>query len=156
MAIGKYKQWIDKEGLIALSTWAKLGLTDQNIADNMGINVSTLYTWKKKYNKIGEALTYAKAKADSVVENALYKRATGFNYDEVTKERRKILGTDDYEMVITKIITKTVVPDTTAQIYWLKNRKPNMWRDKHEVSFSGNLEEITKLRDDIANFGRDK
>jgi transposase-like protein len=140
MAKGKYKQWLTDDGLIALVTWARLGLTDADIAKNMDINVSTLYEWKKKYKEIAKSLTYAKAKADSIVENALYKRATGFNYEETTRERRINKETNEYEMVTTKIVTKMVVPDTTAQIYWLKNRKQNMWRDKHEVNVSGNLE----------------
>jgi len=140
MADGKYKEWITEEGLIALSTWARLGLTDEDIAKNIGIHVSTLYTWKNKYSEIAKSLTYAKAKADAIVENALYKRAVGFNYEEVTQERRINKETNIYEMVVTKIITKMVVPDTTAQIYWLKNRKQDQWRDKHEVNVSGNVE----------------
>ena len=149
MSRDKYKQWVTKEGLISLATWARIGLTDEDIAKNIGIHVSTLYTWKKKYGEIGEALTHAKQRADAIVENALYKRAAGFSYDEVTKERRKILGTDDYEIVVTKIVTKMVVPDTTAQIYWLKNRKPDKWRDKHEVNVSGDIEvrEFSSLLD---------
>jgi hypothetical protein len=152
MAIGKYKQWLTEEALIALSTWAKLGLTDENIAHNMGINVSTLYVWKNKYKDIKEALTHAKAIADSIVENSLYKRANGFSYDEVTRENKFNPTTEVYEMITTKIVTKMVIPDTTAQIYWLKNRKQDMWRDKHEVNISGNVE-MKGLRDDIARFG---
>lgn len=151
MAIGKYKEWITEEGLTALSTWARLGLTDEDIAKNIGINVSTLYTWKNKYSKIAKSLTHAKAIADAIVENSLYKRANGFNYEETTKERRINKDTKEYEMVITKVITKMVVPDTTAQIYWLKNRKSDMWRDKHEVKAT--IVGLGELREDIASFG---
>ena len=140
MAIGKYKQWLTEEALTALSTWAKLGLTDENIAHNMGINVYTLYTWKNKYNEIRESLTHAKAIADSIVENSLYKRANGFSYEEVTKTNVYNETTEEYEMRVTKVVTKMVIPDTTAQIYWLKNRKPSSWRDKHDFDINSNLE----------------
>ena len=129
MAKGKYEQWLTEDGLTTLKSWARLGLIDEDLAKNMEISTKTLYEWKNKYSKIREALTYAKAKADAIVENALYKRAIGYSYDEVTQERRKTADGKGYEMVVTKVITKFVVPDTTAQIYWLKNRKPDMWRD---------------------------
>ena len=149
MAKDKYKQWTTEEGLISLATWAKMGLTDEDIAKNIGIHVSTLYTWKKKYSEIAESLTHAKQRADAIVENALYKRAVGFSYDETTRENKFNKETSEYEIVITKIVTKMVVPDTTAQIYWLKNRKPDQWRDKHEVNVSGDIEvrEFSSLLD---------
>jgi len=159
MAKGKYKQWITKEGLTALKMWAKLGLTDKDIATNMDINVSTLYEWKNKYTEIKESLTHAKAVADSIVENALYKRAVGFRYDEVTKENKYNGKKDKYELTITKVVTKMVVPDTTAQIFWLKNRKRLEWRDKQEIeqtgTYSGNVtilndaDEVKKYKENM-------
>ncbi|CAI3601335.1 hypothetical protein CNEO2_2630002 [Clostridium neonatale] len=72
---------------------------------------------------------------DIQVENALLKRALGYKYDEVTKE----LNEDTGELEVTKVVTKEVQPDTTAQIFWLKNRKPEDWRDRKEVEHSGNI-----------------
>ena len=63
---------------------------------------------------------------DRQVENALLKRALGYEYTEVTKEYVPDVG----KMTVTKEVTKQVIPDTTAQIFWLKNRKPGDWRDK--------------------------
>jgi len=146
MARAQYKKWLEEDGLTALKTWARLGLTDQDIADNMEINVSTLYTWKKKYNEIAKALTYAKQAADAIVENALYKRATGFRYDEVTQERKYNELTKKYEVVITKIVTKLAIPDVTAQIYWLKNRNQKRWRDKIESNDISNVELLEQLK----------
>jgi len=146
MARAQYQKWLTEDGLIALRTWARLGLTDEDIAKNMGINVSTLYTWKNKYNEIKESLMYAKEEADAIVENSLYKRANGFKYDEVTRERKFNEELQGYEMVTTKIVTKMVIPDTTAQIFWLKNRNQNRWRDKVEAKDITNYELLEQLK----------
>lgn len=101
MAKGKYKEWLDPDNLKLLEGWARDGLTDEDIAANMGIVVSTLYDWKKKYSEISEALKKSKEAVDYKVENALLQSALAGN--------------------------------TTAQIFWLKNRRPDKWRDKQET-----------------------
>lgn len=125
--ISIYEQW-EKDGelkdkLILIQGMARNGLTQQQIADNLGINVDTLIEYKKKYTDFSEALKKGKEVVDIEVENALLKRALGYKYDEVTYENG----------VETKRVTKEVQPDTTAQIFWLKNRKPNTWKDKVET-----------------------
>ena len=127
MAKGKYKEWTSQEGLVKLEGWARDGLTDEQIAGNAGINPATLYVWKQKYPEISEALKRGKEIVDRQVENALLKRALGYRYDEVTLENG----------VETKRVTKEVAPDVTAQIFWLKNRKPEAWRDKQNVEVRG-------------------
>ena len=87
MAKGKYEYWLTQEGVILLEGWARDGLTDEQIAQCMGIVPSTLYEWKKKHSEISEALKKGKAVIDRQVENALLKRALGYSYTEVTKER---------------------------------------------------------------------
>lgn len=131
MAKGKYQEWLTKEGLLRLQGWARDGLTDEQIATNIGINVATLYDWKNKYPKISEALKEGKDAVDRQVENALLKSALGYKYDEVTKELR------DDELVVTKVVHKEVQPNTTAQIFWLKNRKRAEWRDRVENAITG-------------------
>ena len=116
--------------------WARDGLTDEQIAHNMGINVATLYVWKKKYGEISEALKKGKEIIDRQVENALLKRALGYRYKETTRELVTDKETGYSELVVTKIVEKEVVPDTTAQIFWLKNRKPEEWRDKRVIDDS--------------------
>lgn len=123
MAKRKYEYWLTPEGLIKLEGWARDGLTDEQIAKNIGINRDTLYRWKKAYPDFSDALKRGKEVIDRQVENALLKRALGYTYDEVTFE-------DGVEV---KRVRKQVVPDTTAQIFWLKNRKPEEWRDKREI-----------------------
>ena len=128
--MAKYVYWISNDGLQQLAGWARSGLTDEQIAHNMGIATSTLYEWKKRYPEISEPLKSNKEIADIAVENALYKRAIGYQYTETTKEDGKVV----------KTVVKEVVPDTTAQIFWLKNRQPDKWRDKQEIQNSGNMD----------------
>ena len=135
MAKGKYEEWLEPEGLLKIEGWARDGLTDEQIAYNMGISVATLYNWKKSHLEILEALKKGKEVIDRQVENALLKRALGYRYTEVTKEFVPELG----KIVVTKEVTKEVAGDTTAQIFWLKNRKPNEWRDKRDVEMSGEV-----------------
>lgn len=107
-----------------MRAWARDGLTDEQIAHNIGIATGTLYEWKKQHVEIAEALKKGKEVADIEVENALYKRAIGYDYEE-TKVEVEANG----KKKITKF-TRHVAPDVTAQIFWLKNRKPEKWRDK--------------------------
>lgn len=127
---GKFTEWLTEEGLIKLEGWARDGLTDEQIAQNVGIAPSTLYVWKNRYPELSEALKRGKEVIDRQVENALLKRALGYKYDEVTHE----FGEE------TKRVTKEVHPDTTAQIFWLKNRKPVEWRDKQQIEHSGGMD----------------
>ena len=107
-----------------MRAWARDGLTDEQIAHNIGIATGTLYEWKKQHIEIAEALKKGKEVADIEVENALYKRAIGYDYEE-TKVEVEANG----KKKITKF-TRHAAPDVTAQIFWLKNRKPEKWRDK--------------------------
>lgn len=144
MAKGKYQEWLTEEGLLQLESWARDGLTDKQIASNMGITEQTLNVWKKNYPSLFESLKRGKTVVDIQVENALLKRALGYSYDEVTKERvldydpstGQVVGS---HMEVTKTVRKEVQGDTTAQIFWLKNRRPEQWRDKRDVSVEGEI-----------------
>ena len=131
-ANAKYTKWLTEDGLLLLQGWARNGLTDEQIAHNCGIGMTTLNTWKAKYREIREALKEGKEAIDILVENALLKRALGYTYEEKTYERKQITEEGDTGMVLTKTVTKEVIPDTTAQIFWLKNRKKAEWRDNAE------------------------
>ena len=138
MAKGKYEQWLSEEGLLQIEAWARNGLTDEQIAANIGIRRETLYAWKKDFPNISSALKRGKDVVDIQVENALLKRALGYTYVETTQERVVDYDPETGEkigthMEVTKTVTKEVQPDTTAQIFWLKNRKPDAWRDKRDV-----------------------
>ncbi|WAX05213.1 hypothetical protein AC844P1_00002 [Anaerostipes phage AC844P1] len=145
MAKGKYVDWIEPEGLLKIEGWARDGLVDEQIAQNIGIAASTLYEWKKQYPEISEALKKGKEVVDRQVENALLKRALGYKYEEIKTEK-----TNEGKKVT--VTVKEVVPDTTAQIFWLKNRKPEQWRDKQQIEHSGGIRS-EKLSDIISQLG---
>lgn len=122
--MAKYKDWLEPDALLKIEGWARDGLTDKQIAHNIGISEQTLNVWKNSYPSFSKSLKKGKEVVDRMVENALLKRALGYEYDEVSE---KFEGGVLTERKVTK---KQVVPDTTAQIFWLKNRKPADWRDK--------------------------
>ena len=138
MAKGKYEYWLTPEGLLKLEGWARDGLTDEQIAHNMGINIATLYRWKEKYCDICESLKRGKDVVDRQVENALLKRALGYEYEEVKKKFECGVMT---ERTVTK---KEVVPDVTAQIFWLKNRKRETWADRQNIEISQPIDDSIK------------
>ena len=133
MAKGKYEYWLTPDGLLRLEAYARDGLTDDDISRQIGINRATLYDWKKKYPNISDSLKRGKEVVDIAVENALFKRAIGYSYEEIKDEQS---DKDGNKRTITK---KFIPPDVTAQIFWLKNRKPKEWRDKQEVEHSGSI-----------------
>lgn len=139
MAKGKYEYWITPEGLLKIEGWARDGLTDEQIAYNVGISVSTLNNWKNKYVEILESLKRGKEVVDRQVENALLKRALGYEYEEVKEKFECGVMT---ERIVTK---KEVAADTTAQIFWLKNRKPEKWRDKPEYEDHSAIDKLDEI-----------
>lgn len=139
-------EWLQEERLLVLEGWARDGLTDDQIAENMGISVRTLYRWKKQYCHICHALKKGKDVADREIENALFKRAKGYDFTETRVKRKGGIVVEE------TVITKHIPGDTTAQIFWLKNRKPEYW---------GGGDRFTEEDDDdvilyIPDNGRDK
>ena len=136
MAKGKYKEWLTEESLLRLEAWARDGLTDEQIADNIGIRRETLYDWKKKYPHISNALKRGKDVVDIQVENALLNKAQGITQTLIKPIKIKTVTYDNGKRVKEEEHIEYaeeevfVPPDTVAQIFWLKNRKPNTWKDK--------------------------
>lgn len=130
---GLYKEWLEADNLIKLEGWARNGLTDEMIAHNIGITTTTFYDWKKKYPQFAEAVKRGKEVVDIMVENALLKSAMGYKYDEVVKERVFDYETETSVVVEVKRTTKEVAPNPTSLIFWLKNRKPEAWRDTKNI-----------------------
>ena len=95
---GLYEEWLKDDKLKLLEAWARDGLTNEQIAHNIGIRSKTLYEWINRFSEIGNTLKKGKEVVDFEVENALFKAAMEGN--------------------------------TTAQIFWLKNRRPDKWREK--------------------------
>ena len=118
-----------------------LGATDAKLADFFDIAESTLYEWKLEYPEFSEALKKGKVIADATIAEGLYNRAKGavINVQQAIKlkdsqfnsEGRKISEEERIEVVD---LIQEVPPDTAAGIFWLKNRNPEMWRDKREYN----------------------
>lgn len=124
MAKGKFTEWLTPDGLLLIECWAREGLTDEQISKNIGVAYSTLREWVAKFPAISAALKKGKAPVDFEVENALLKRALGYEWEEVTTE---VYG--DGRKHVRKV-TRNVPPDVGAIAFWLKNRKPKKWRDR--------------------------
>lgn len=128
----KVDEWKKGDGLLLIEGWARAGLKDEEIAANIGIQRQTLYTWKKKYKDIDDALKKGRAPLHIIVENALLKRALGYDYEEITQERMLDRKTGEYKMVETKRLKKHMPSDITAIIFWLKNRRSSEWNDRKQ------------------------
>lgn len=135
MAKGKYAEWLTGDKLLLLEAWARDGLTDEQLAHNIGISVKTLYEWKNKYSEFSEAIKKGKEVVDILVENALLKTATGYHETVRKPIKVKIVKQDGHKKIeeehIEYVEEDVYIPgNVTAQIYWLKNRKPEQWREK--------------------------
>lgn len=131
---GKYAEFLTRDGLIKLEGWARAGLSDEQIAKNAGVNRSTLNVWKGKFPEIDKALKKGKEVTDFEVENALYKRALGYDYEEVKQVSEKV-GNGNNSKTRTRIekTTRHVPADTGAMIFWLRNRKADTWSNKEPI-----------------------
>jgi hypothetical protein len=125
---------------------AALGATDREAAEFFEVSESTLYLWKHTSEEFSEALKVGKETADQRVEQSLYRRALGYSHDAV-----KIMTVDGKVEEVP--YTEQYAPDTTAAIFWLKNRRPDKWRDVKAQELSGPSGE--KLTIQIVRHGDD-
>lgn len=137
----KYEERLEPDNLTRLNAWARDGLTEDQIAHNMGIARSTLWERKKNHPDISNALKRGKEVTDIFVENALYRRAIGYN---ATDEHIVYKYEDGVPIPVEKTVNKRHIPgDITAQIRWLKNRKSDVRFDrKYKEMDSGTDEKL--------------
>ena len=107
------------------------GKTIPEACEEMGISTSTYWLWSTEHERFSIARNEAKEKADGAVEASLYRLATGYIHD-VEKPMIVGDGMGEGHVEIVKY-TERLAPNTTAMIFWLKNRKPKEWRDKQEI-----------------------
>ncbi len=152
----KYDRWLTEEGLLKITGWARDGLIEKQISHNMGIGASTLRVWKGQFPEIAEALRKGKEVVDREVENALFKAAIG--YTQTVRKPVKIRESEydpdtgrkirEVERWVAVEETIHVPANVTAQIFWLKNRKPDVWREKNDLTLTpsnGVLESLIEL-----------
>lgn len=113
---------------------AKMGAIDTEIAEHIGISISAYYQWRNKNPRFLEALNQGKALWDARVEATLARKAVGYRYTEQQVVKlRDTVGDAVYERIEIVDVEREMPPDTTASIFWLKNRDPNRWRDRHQI-----------------------
>ena len=100
---GKYQEWIEGEGLTKIAAWSRNGLTQEDIAHNIGCSLSTFKEWIKKYPALSATMKITREVADIRVENALYKRAVGYEYEEVVNEA-DVAGGLSYQSYLTGLL----------------------------------------------------
>lgn len=144
MAKGVYKNWIEGDGLIKIQGWVRKGLSNDQIAENMGIDRSTLYDWVKKYTDFADVLKRTKEVTVYEVEDAMFKAAKGYYVEET-----KTITNKDGKTLRVETNKKWVPPNTTAQIFYLKNKDPENWRERNDVSVTasnGVMEALLELK----------
>lgn len=112
-----------------------LGATDQEIADMLGVSVRTIYYWRQTKPALCAAMVVGKEEADNRVERSLYNRATGYSYQ--SEKIVTVAQGGGYSEVQHIPIREHVPPDVTAQIFWLKNRRKDDWRDRQQLEHTG-------------------
>lgn len=140
-----YKDWTTEEGLLKIRGWARDGLINSEIAEEIGIAEGTLYSWKNKYKEIDEALKDGQDIVDRKVEESLFKKAMGYEYEETKQIIEKDEMGKDRKRV--EKVTKYYPPDSTAIIFWLKNRKPGEWRDRRDSTVDVKSENVVIIDD---------
>lgn len=114
---------------------ARLGATDDDIASFFEVCRATIYNWRNEHPEFLDALKGGKIMADAEVASKLFHRATGYQHHDVD------IKVIDGQIVITDLV-KHYPPDTTAAIFWLKNRRPDLWREKVEENKSDNMAQL--------------
>lgn len=126
-----------------------LGATDKELANFFSVSEQTLNKWKKDFPEFIESLKKGKSIADANVASKLYNRAIGYDFEEKHFDLKRQDKDSPSQLVETKRIKKHMPADTTAAIFWLKNRQPEKWRDKKEVDAKVNLsDELESMTDE--------
>lgn len=146
----KATEWLTENNLTRIESWARDGLRNEDIAGKMGISASTFYEYVKKFPEISDAIKRGKAPVDFEVENAMLKSALG--HKETVRKPIRLRTTRRKDgMEITEEHVEYfdeevyIPPQVSAQIFWLKNRKPDIWRDKKELTTNTALDKLDDL-----------
>lgn len=143
MPAGRRSKYVAEFHIPWARSLARRGLTVEEIAKEMNVARSTFNKWVAENSALSDALNEGRDAADSKVEASLYKRALGYT----VTEKKTIAGTDKdgaQKAVRVEIVEKEVQPDTTACIFWLKNRQPQLWREQQTVNLNTPDEQAKK------------
>lgn len=158
MFVARIDEWLEPDKLTLIQGWAREGLTYEQIAHNMGIGLTTLKEWRQKEPTIQATLKKGREVVDYEVENALYKKCLGYNalLKKTFKLKRVEYNPDgkkikEYEELVDGYDEVHIPADTTAQIFWLKNRRKEQWREKQEYNNDEELIKLDKLLEEQKN-----
>lgn len=143
MAKGLYEKWLEKDNLLLLQGWRRDGLDMSQIAKNIGISRYTLYRWCDQHKPIGDALKKGSDICHVEVENALYKKAIG--YDVTETEQTETTSPDGFTTVQKRARCRHIPPDLGAICFILKNRMPDKWKDRPETVDNSALEVLADI-----------
>lgn len=143
----KYHEWLEEGSLLRIESWASDGLTNEDISKNIGIHPSTFSNWLNRYDQMNQALKKGREPVVREIENALIKKAKGFEYEETTTE----VWVDDDGNKRQKVTKhkRYSTPDTGAGIFLLKNYKPNKYRNYNDLTKAQIEAEIRKAEAEI-------
>ena len=148
-------EWLSEDNLLRIKGWARDGLTDKDIAEKkIGISARSFCDWKKKYPSISSALKEGRAPVDTEVESAMIKSALGHKTTvrkpiklKTTRRKDGMEITEEHVEYVDEEIY--IPPQVVAQIFWLKNRKPDYWKDKRETTDTNAVERLDRILDGI-------
>ena len=152
----KVDSWLTEDGLLMLTHWKRNDLTDAQIAKKLGIAAPTLIDWKRKYPQISEALKKGLEYCIADAEKALISKFKPYTYEEERMElwqvptgRKKANGQQEMEIREQHVVRtkKTVMPDTTAIIFFLKAK--GGWRDNYEITDNAAVDKLDKILEGI-------
>ena len=147
----KYTEWLTHDGLLRIEGWARDGLSLAQIAHNVGVADSTFRRWKEENEALSAAIKRGNAPVDLEVENAMLKSALGHKETvrkavKVKTEKQKVGEGKIVEEHIEYVDEEVYIPpQVVAQIFWLKNRRPDKWKDKVEQTVITEVEDLTPL-----------
>lgn len=147
----KYTEWLTPDGLLRIEGWARDGLSLAQIAHNVGVADSTFRRWKEENEALSAAIKRGNAPVDLEVENAMLKSALGHKETvrkaiKVKTEKQKVGEGKIVEEHIEYVDEEVYIPpQVIAQIFWLKNRRPDKWKDKIEQTVVTEVEDLTPI-----------
>lgn len=148
-------EWTTEDNLLRIKGWARDGLTDKDIAEKkIGITDRAFCNWKNKYDSIRSALKEGRAPVDTEIEDSMVRSAKGFKVKEkkafkvkTTKKKDGMEITEEHMEVVE--VERFVDPVVVAQIFWLKNRKPDYWKDKRETTDTNAIDKLDRILDGL-------
>lgn len=147
--------WLSEDGLTLITGWRRQGVPLTEIAEkNIGISKTAFWGWYRQSEELRRACKNSKDIADYTVEDALYRRAVGYNYEE------KVFELVEGEVRLTKVFEKHMPPDTKAIMQYLFNRKPEVWRAIQEpleaTQYTETIKNILVAMKEVAENGQPK